>query len=145
MALLVQFLLRLAFGLALGMAITSSRQVTSGYFRNHLYVTLGLATLAALVATSLSSLVVGLAATAAVASYVGSVCWLYEKTVAGKVALLVVALVSLAGTIELTYDPLEVQDEQVVLQTIFPDTSGRRLPGGGHAPRRRRASHRNPR
>ena len=45
MGLLAQFLLRLAFGLAVGMAITSSRQVTSGFYRNHLYVTLGLATL----------------------------------------------------------------------------------------------------
>ena len=48
MEILAQFLLRLAFGLAIGMAITSPRQVSSGYFRNHLYVTLGLSTLAAL-------------------------------------------------------------------------------------------------
>ena len=50
MALLAQFLLRLSFGLAVGMAVTSPRLVSSGYFRNHLYVTLGLTTLAALVA-----------------------------------------------------------------------------------------------
>ena len=50
MLLLTQFLLRLSFGLAVGMAITSPRLVSSGYFRNHLYVTLGLTTLAALVA-----------------------------------------------------------------------------------------------
>ncbi len=49
MEILAQFLLRLAFGLAVGMAITSPHRVSSGFFRNHLYVTLGLATLAALV------------------------------------------------------------------------------------------------
>ena len=48
MQLLTEFLLRLAFGLAAGMSLVSPRQVTSGYFRNHLYVTLGLAALAAL-------------------------------------------------------------------------------------------------
>ena len=41
-AILTQFVLRLSFGLALGMALTSPRQVTSGYYRNHLYVLLGL-------------------------------------------------------------------------------------------------------
>ena len=55
MELLAQFLLRLAFGLAVGMAITSPQQVSSGFFRNHLYVTLGLATLAALALAQLSS------------------------------------------------------------------------------------------
>ena len=50
MAILVQFLLRLSFGLAVGMALTSPRSVSSGYYRNHLYVTLGMATLAALLA-----------------------------------------------------------------------------------------------
>ena len=61
MAILAQFLLRLAFGLAVGMGITSSRQVTSGFFRNHLYVTLGLTTLAALVLVRLSPLSMWLA------------------------------------------------------------------------------------
>ncbi len=42
MALLTEFLLRLSFGLAAGMAIVPPRLVTSGYYRNHLYVTLGL-------------------------------------------------------------------------------------------------------
>ena len=50
MAILNQFVLRLAFGLALGMALTDARQVTSGYYRNHLYVLLGLLVLATMVA-----------------------------------------------------------------------------------------------
>jgi len=95
MGLLAQFLLRLSFGLAVGMAVTSPKLVSSGYFRNHLYVTLGLSTLAALVAMGISPLLASLAATAAVLSYVGSVCWLYEAKRAGVVMLWLVAACSL--------------------------------------------------
>ena len=49
MLVLSQFVLRLAFGLALAMALTSPRKVTSGFFRNHAYVLLGLNVLATLV------------------------------------------------------------------------------------------------
>jgi hypothetical protein len=97
MSLLTQFLLRLTFGLAFGMAVTSPKLVTSGYFRNHLYVTLGLATLAGLVAMGASTLVASLAAAAAVLSYVGSVCWLYDAKRAGVAALWLVAACSLVA------------------------------------------------
>lgn len=99
MDLLVQFLLRLTFGLAFGMSITSPRQVTSGYFRNHLYVTLGFATLAALVAMNSSTTVAVLSAAAAVLSYFGSVCWLYEAKRAGVAMLRLVAATALAGAL----------------------------------------------
>jgi hypothetical protein len=99
MLLLTQFLLRLSFGLAVGMAVTSSRLVSSGYFRNHLYVTLGLTTLAALVAIGMSPLVATLAGAAAVFSYIGSVCWLYEAKRAGVVVLWLVAASSLAAAL----------------------------------------------
>ena len=100
MQLLAQFLLRLAFGLAVGMAITSSRLVTSGYFRNHLYVTLGLATSAAFALAQLSStLAMWLAIAAAVLSYFGSVCWLYESPRPGRVFLWLVAGCSLAAAL----------------------------------------------
>jgi hypothetical protein len=91
MEILAQFLLRLAFGLGFGMAITSPRQVSSGYFRNHLYVTLGLATLAALVLSRVSAPATWFAVTAAVLSYVGAVCWLYEAAQAGRKLLWLVA------------------------------------------------------
>jgi hypothetical protein len=97
MLLLTQFLLRLSFGLAVGMAVTSPRLVSSGYFRNHLYVTLGLSTLAALVAMNSSMLTASLAATAAVLSYVGAACWLYEAQRAGVVTLWLVAASALAA------------------------------------------------
>jgi hypothetical protein len=99
MAILVQFLLRLSFGLAVGMAVTSSRQVTSGYFRNHLYVTLGLTTLAALAAYGYSHSVAYLATAAAVLSYVGSVCWLYEARKAGTAMLCAVAACALLAAL----------------------------------------------
>jgi hypothetical protein len=106
MELLSQFLLRLSFGLAVGMAITSPWLVSSGYFRNHLYVTLGLTTLAALALAQLSTPAMWLAIAAAVLSYVGSVCWLYESLRAGRAALWLVAASSLAAA--LVAQPLHV-------------------------------------
>src|SRR5690606_12940785 len=97
MILLVEFLLRLSFGLAAAMALVSSRKVSSGYFRNHLYVTLGLTSLAALVSWSFAAPAFWPALAAAILSYVGSVCWLYEKPAAGKIALVLVSLSALAG------------------------------------------------
>jgi len=102
MTLLIQFLLRLSFGLTAGMALTSSKQVTSGYFRNHLYVTLGLTSLAAVLSRSNAPEAFWYAIGAAVASYVGAAGWLYEKHSFGKVMLLLVAITSLiAGCIQL--------------------------------------------
>jgi hypothetical protein len=98
MEILAQFLLRLAFGLAAGMAITSPQLVPSGFFRNHLYVTLGLTTLAAFATSAAAPEALWYAIGAAVASYAGSVCWLYEKKTAGILALFIVAMLALNGT-----------------------------------------------
>ena len=46
--LLIQFVFRLTFGIALAMGVTPSRYVTSGFYRVHLWVLMGLNTLAAL-------------------------------------------------------------------------------------------------
>jgi hypothetical protein len=97
MGLLAEFLLRLSFGLAGGMALVSPRQVTSGYFRNHLYVTLGLSSLAALLCRADRGAAFWYAVAAAVFSYAGSVVWLYEKPAMGKAALWAVAAFSLTG------------------------------------------------
>lgn len=99
MTILAQFLLRLAFGLAVGMGITSPRLVTSGYFRNHLFVTLGLTTLAVLVLASISPWAMGLAVCAAVLSYVGSMVWLYDARRVGVWLLWLVAACALAGAL----------------------------------------------
>ena len=99
MGLLAQFLLRLAFGLAVGMAITSSRQVTSGFYRNHLYVTLGLTTLAVMVLAKISPLEMWIAIAAAIVSYIGSAAWLYEAKRFGKLTLWLVAGCSITAAV----------------------------------------------
>ncbi len=125
MNLLIQFLLRLSFGLSVGMAITSSKLVTSGYFRNHLYVTLGLTTLAAMVSITAMPPVPFLSCVgAAAASYVGSVCWLYEKSVAGKVMLLAVAAISFAGCFFLTAHTNITRTREVRTLSLLQETSG---------------------
>ena len=98
MAVLLQFVVRLSFGLALAMAVTSPRQVTSGFFRNHLYVLLGLNVLGSLVAWSRpEEFALWPPVAAAVASYIGAVAWLYEKPRAGLAALVTVTVLSLVG------------------------------------------------
>src|SRR6185295_16265108 len=85
---LIQFLLRLSFGLAVGMLVTPSRLVTSGFYRNHLYVLLGLNVLASLAAfTQPARYFWVLPVLAAILSYAGSVIWLYEKRQAGTIVL----------------------------------------------------------
>jgi hypothetical protein len=95
MEILSQFLLRLAFGLAFGMAITSPRKVFSGFYRNHLYVTLGLATLATLALARVSSSAAIVAGAAAAMSYVGAVAWLYDAKRAGILLTAAVCVCSL--------------------------------------------------
>jgi hypothetical protein len=97
-SILTQFVLRLSFGMALGMTLASPRRVTSGYYRNHLYVLLGLNVLAAMVAAGdrgRFALVPPVAG--AVLSYLGAAAWLYEKPRAGIVLLWLVAAVDLWG------------------------------------------------
>lgn len=100
MSLLTQFILRLSFGVAAAMLLVSPRQVTSGYYRNNLYVLLGLNALAALVAwiaPPAKESLIWPALVAAVASYVGAASWLYEKAGPGMLALAAVAGSSLTG------------------------------------------------
>ena len=84
------------------MALTSPKQVDSGFFRVHLWVLLGLGTFGSLVAYSCQSkfdqpnAVLGLAITSTVLSYVGSVIWLYGKQTMGLVVLLAIALCTFA-------------------------------------------------
>lgn len=101
MSLLVEFLLRLTFGLAAGMALCSPQDVTSGYFRNHLYVTLGLSVLAALVGWRIDG-PWEWASAAIVASYIGAAAWLYEKPRIGRPMLVAVAALALAGALQPT-------------------------------------------
>ena len=98
MLILLQFLLRLAFGLALAMLLTPPKQMTSGFFRNHAYVLLGLGALASLVAANRPEIVsLWLPSAVAAFGYVASACWLYEKPRPGMAALSIVAVAALAG------------------------------------------------
>jgi hypothetical protein len=103
---LTQFVFRLTFGVSLSMSVTSPRLVTSGFYRVHLWVLMGLNTFAALAVYASRDLyaqigdwriVLGLAIGVAVVSYVGSVLWLYEQRIAGQIALYLVAIASLTA------------------------------------------------
>ena len=91
---------RLALGLAATMALTSPKQVDSGFFRVHLWVLLGLGTFGSLVAYSRQALfdqpaiVLGLAIAVTVLSYIGSVVWLYEKHKLGVGVIVAIVLVT---------------------------------------------------
>ena len=102
--LLAQFLLRLSLGVAVSMGLTPPKWVWPAFFRIHLWVVMGLQTLAALVLYSQSgdpdgphAWAFGVAAFGAALSYVGAVIWLYQKAVAGRVVLWLVAATSLSA------------------------------------------------
>ncbi len=98
MLILTQFLFRLSFGLSLSMAITPPSKVTSGYYRNHLYVLLGLNVLAVLAAVAEpAQFRLWPPLIAACLSYAGAVAWLYEKRQAGFAILLLLAITTLVG------------------------------------------------
>lgn len=100
--LLIQFIFRLTFGMALAMGVTPPKLVTSGYYRVHLWVLMGLNTLASLALFSNRSsehgtLVFGIAIGIAIASYIGAVVWLYEQISLGQVFLFGIALAALVA------------------------------------------------
>src|SRR5687767_12611280 len=84
------------------MGMTPSKSVSSGFYRVHLWVLMGLNTLASLcVYTQRESLhsqfdnvnwVLGLAIGLAIVSYLGAVLWLYEQKAAGTVTLFLIML-----------------------------------------------------
>jgi hypothetical protein len=123
MEILAQFLLRLAFGLAFGMAITSPQKVSSGFFRNHLYVTLGLATLAAILLNSPYRVVRGLALAAILLSWLGAALYFAEAKRAGRIMLWIITICLLSAAIlgQRTYG---LPDLFLVLRSVAVVTSG---------------------
>src|SRR6185437_9345458 len=100
MLILTQFIFRLSFGMALAMACTPARVVSSGYYRNNLYVLLGLNVLASVAARmgfSKEPLPLWPPLTAAILSYLGGVLWLYELPRPGKAALAAISAVAIVG------------------------------------------------
>lgn len=100
---LVEFLFRLGAGLTLTILIVSAPQVNCGFFRIHSWILMGLTTLASLVLYSqakqyeYAGLAIGLSITAAVMSYVAAVIWMYERRLAGKIALGIILLLCIAA------------------------------------------------
>lgn len=127
MTLLIVFLLRLSFGLATAMATVSHRQVSSGYFRNHLYVVLGLAGLASLLCMGRLPDVLPYAAATAVVSYIGAVAWLYESSRVGKGALAAAAALAAVALVQVGNWPVDGSESLPALarrlRTIQPFTS----------------------
>ena len=89
---ILHFLIRIAMGICFSIGLTSPRQVTSGFFRIHLWVVMGIAVLAALVAWSLGSdspttiprSISGFSVLLAVTSYLAASCWIYEAHRTGR-------------------------------------------------------------
>src|SRR5262245_12604829 len=89
------------------MGVTSARLVTSGFFRIHLWVLMGVQTLAALALYSSGSMAsqsawvssgqFWLAVSAAVCSYFGAVIWMYERPIMGKLVIAAVGACALVG------------------------------------------------
>ncbi len=82
------------------MAVTSPRSVSSGYYRNNLYVLLGcnvLVTLVAWTAAPATELYVWPPLVCSLLCYAGAAAWLYEKPRAGIGLLVLVAGVALVG------------------------------------------------
>ena len=106
--LLIQLVFRLTFGVALALAITPPRHVSAGFYRVHLWVLMGLNTLAALaVYSQLEALAgvlmnwrwpLGLAVALTVLCYVGSVIWLYERSGPGTAVVVLVAATALVAS-----------------------------------------------
>ncbi len=125
MAILTQFIFRLSFGMSLGMALTNPKLVTSGYYRNHLYVLLGLNVLAAMVAvTSGDRFELAPPLVAAALSYIGAVLWLYEKPRAGIAALGLLSVVGVWGAWAATDWQRATDPLQTALVALDPLSSG---------------------
>ncbi|HTQ39543.1 MAG TPA: hypothetical protein VMJ32_10970 [Pirellulales bacterium] len=111
MFILSQFVLRLSLGLAFAMAITSPKKVTSGFFRNHAYVLLGLNVIATLAAVSShGELVWWMPLAAAVFSYACATSWLYERPKTGLRILWMIFALSLANAITSQTVPMGTGD-----------------------------------
>lgn len=100
MKLLLDFLCRFGWGMAVGLLLTPATLVPSGFFRVNLLVVLGLATAAALVAPAAEAAAgtSAAAAAAALAAWLGSVAWLGERRGAGRALCGITAALLAAAT-----------------------------------------------
>lgn len=107
------------------MALANPRQVKSGYYRNHLYVLLGLNVLATMAAlTARDSLPLAPPLAGVILSYAGSVLWLYEKPRAGIAALVLLSAAGLWGAWETTVWHAATGPVATTLDALDPLTGG---------------------
>jgi len=106
MTMLVDFLCRFGFGMALGLVLTPSALVPPGFFRVNLLVVMGLGTFAALLSrNAMPGLFWLLPAAAAVVAWIGTVLWLAHRIRGGVVACGLACLL-LAGSVTLAAAPV---------------------------------------
>jgi hypothetical protein len=132
--LLIQFLFRLTFGVALAMTVTPHRWVSAGFYRVHLWVLIGVNTVAALALytqrDTLRELLTNwnvvflLSLALIILSYAGSVIWLYEKEQLGGVLLFVIALIGLLAAVFATRWPAAMSGAGVFLALLDLGSSG---------------------
>ena len=100
MRLLLDFLCRFGWGLALGLVATPQALVPGGFYRVNLLVVMGLATFAALVASTAAPGPTWVLAVAAAAAWLGSIAWYGERRRAG-LAFCVACMAALAAAMAL--------------------------------------------
>lgn len=106
---LIQFVFRLTFGVAWAMVAVSPRWVNSGFYRNHLWVLMGLNTFASLAIYSqyeslradghAANWLFAAGIAVAALSYLGSAFWLYEAKRAGIGTLVVVGAIAFGAAV----------------------------------------------
>ena len=100
MRLLVDFLCRFGWGMALALALTPSSLVPAGFFRVNLLVVLGLASVAACLARiEVPGPAWAVAAAASVIAWVGSVAWFGERTRMGQTCCSLAAILLATATV----------------------------------------------
>lgn len=103
-----EFAMRLICGLSTVWCLAPRAQITSGYFRIQMLVTLGLSVLAMVTARqirtdqpttdfSIHSIVFALALVTALLSFVGSSCWALDRRRGGEAAAVFVLIFSISG------------------------------------------------
>jgi len=126
MQLLLDFLCRFGWGMAVGLVLTPADMVTAGFFRVNLLVVLGLATAAALVAGggAAGRWTVATAAAAAVTAWLGSVAWLGERRRAGARLCGITAVLLAGATLTAAAPPESGGHPWATLTRVEPLLSG---------------------
>jgi len=106
------------------MALTPPRLVACGYYRVHLYVVMGLCTLASLAAWGQTPVPYWPPLVAAVLSYVGTMTWLLEKRRAGRLLLVLISIIAMCGAYVAMSVPAAAPPAARLLWAATPPTAG---------------------